>query len=564
MEPTDKLFTNTFISTNVVTDRTQDEYDKFRRDFKNYWIEKNAVQELASIGENGIDASLSINDLLNTNKIDFEPSDGQETFLQQQTEEETEERTFKTRKTLVNIDSRDRDISIYPDENHYKIELNRQFTNVKMVQLRSTEFPNSEQLIRESPPSRANNKIYWNNINDGTVFVASIDAGNYTPGTLQTQIQTKMNAVRRSDGNFHEFEVIIDSVTNIASFSSLTTRQLSDPFNVSAPSNIITVNMSNHGFSVNQLINISGASAFSGINVALLNADHVITSVPNVNSFTIEFPQSIIESTSVNGAGGSTVRIGSGQKFRLLWSQQGSMASILGFNKINTDYATLISNTKINEIFMVQKVQDIPNDNIFTAVTLDTSHDLTAAEKIYLIGVSGSTSDDLVNSAGGYSLSLLTISDINNLAITTEEASRTIKIPIQIGISSPGYGGTAETRELNQPVKLAGENYFLMTSPELQSMENTGTVNQVFAKISLSASPGNILFNTFMSNPLVALDTPIPTLHEIEVFFKTQTGDLFDFVGLEHSYTLEIVEYIDKASRDLIGYSSQRGTTDNT
>lgn len=564
MEPTDKLFTNTFISTNVVTDRTQDEYDKFRRDFKNYWIEKNAVQELASIGENGIDASLSINDLLNTNKIDFEPSDGQETFLQQQAEEETEERTFKTRKTLVNIDSRDRDISIYPDENHYKIELNRQFTNVKMVQLRSTEFPNSEQLIRESPPSRANNKIYWNNINDGTVFVASIDAGNYTPGTLQTQIQTKMNAVRRSDGNFHEFEVIIDSVTNIASFSSLTTRQLSDPFNVSAPSNIITVNMSNHGFSVNQLINISGASAFSGINVALLNADHVITSVPNVNSFTIEFPQSIIESTSVNGAGGSTVRIGSGQKFRLLWSQQGSMASILGFNKINTDYATLISNTKINEIFMVQKVQDIPNDNIFTAVTLDTSHDLTAAEKIYLIGVSGSTSDDLVNSAGGYSLSLLTISDINNLAITTEEASRTIKIPIQIGISSPGYGGTAETRELNQPVKLAGENYFLMTSPELQSMENTGTVNQVFAKISLSASPGNILFNTFMSNPLVALDTPIPTLHEIEVFFKTQTGDLFDFVGLEHSYTLEIVEYIDKASRDLIGYSSQRGTTDNT
>lgn len=564
MEPSDKLFTNTFISTNVVTDRTQDEYDKFRRDFKNYWIEKNAVQELASIGENGIDTSLSINDLLNTNKIDFEPSDGQETFLQQQTEEETEERTFKTRKTLVNIDSRDRDISIYPDENHYKIELNRQFTNVKMVQLRSTEFPNSEQLIRESPPSRANNKIYWNNLNDGTVFVASIDAGNYTPGTLQTQIQTKMNAVRRSDGNFHEFEVIIDSVTNIASFSSLTTRQLSDPFNVSAPSNIITVNMSNHGFSVNQLINISGASAFSGINVALLNADHVITSVPNVNSFTIEFPQSIIESTSVNGAGGSTVRIGSGQKFRLLWSQQGSMASILGFNKINTDYATLISNTKINEIFMVQKVQDIPNDNIFTAITLDTSHDLTAAEKIYLIGVSGSTSDDLVNSAGGYSLSLLTISDINNLAITAEEASRTIKIPIQIGISSPGYGGTAETRELNQPVKLAGENYFLMTSPELQSMENTGTVNQVFAKISLSASPGNILFNTFMSNPLVALDTPIPTLHEIEVFFKTQTGDLFDFVGLEHSYTLEIVEYIDKASRDLIGYSSQRGTTDNT
>lgn len=128
----------------------------------------------------------------------------------------------------------------------------------------------------------------------------------------------------------------------------------------------------------------------------------------------------------------------------------------------------------------------------------------------------------------------------------------------------PGYGGVAETRTLNKPVKLAGENYFLMTSPQLASMQDTGEIDDLFAKIALSSPPGNILFNTFMSNPLQALDTPIPTLHEIEVFFKTQAGDLFDFVGLEHSYTLEIVEYIDRASRELIGYSSQRGTVDNT
>ncbi len=564
MEPSDKLFENRFISTNVVTDRTQAEYDKFRRDFRKYWSEKNQVQELANIGEEDIDPALSVNDLLNTNKIDFEPTDGQETFLQQQTDEEQEERTFKTRKTLINVDSRSRDTQLYPNENHYKIDLKRQFTNVKLVQLRSTEFPNSEQLIRDSPPSRSNNKIYWNNQGDNVTFVAAIDAGNYTPATLQTEIQTKMNAVRKSDGNFHEFSVVVDSVTNQATFSSLATTQLSDPFNVSAPSTTITVSMTNHGFSVNQVINISGAAAFSGINVALLNADHVVTSVPNANSFTIEFPESIIESTPAGGAGGSTVRIGSGTFFRLLWSQQGSMADILGFDRTDTNYATLISNTKIDQQFNVVKVQDIPNDTIFAAVTVDEEHNLLSASTIYLAGVTGSTSDDLINSPGGYSLSLLTGSDITNLAITTQEALQTFKIPIQIGVSSFGTEGTAETRILNKPVKLAGENYFLMTSPQLATFENTTRVDNVFAKIALSASPGNILFNTFMSNPLQSLDTPIPTFNEIEVFFKTQDNELFDFVGLEHSYTLEIVEYIDKASRDLIGFSSQRGTVDNT
>lgn len=562
MDPSDKLFTNRFISTNVVTDRTQEEYDKFRRDFENYWIEKNSIQQLTEFED--IDPNLSVNDLLNTNKIDFEPTDGQETFLQQQTEQEQEERTFKTRKTLINVDSRDRDISIYPNENHYKIELKRQFTNVKLIQLRSSEFPNSEQLIRDSPPSRANNKIYWQNLDDSIIYVASIDSGNYTPATLQTEIQTKMNSVRKSDGNFHEFTVTVDSVTNIASFSSLATTQLSNPFNTTANSSTIVIVMQNHGFSVNQVVNISGASSFAGINVALLNADHVVTSV-SLNYFTIEFPEIIIETTPVGGAGGSTVRIGAGTYFKLLWSQPGSMAEILGFNKVDSvNYSTLITNTRVDKTFNITKVQDIPNDTIFTAVTVEEIHKLVSAEKIYLTGVTGSTSDELINSPGGYTLSLLTTNDINNLAITDDEAIRTFKVPIQIGISSPGSGGTAEVRVLNQPVKLAGENYFLMTSPQLASMENTGEVIDVFAKIALSAPPGNILFNTFMSNPVQALDTPIPTFNEIEVFFKTQDNELFDFVGLEHSYTLEIVEYIDKASRDLVGYSSQRGTVDNT
>jgi hypothetical protein len=110
------------------------------------------------------------------------------------------------------------------------------------------------------------------------------------------------------------------------------------------------------------------------------------------------------------------------------------MADLLGFDKKDTpEYATFISNTKLDNKYNVEKVQDIPNDTIYAAVTLTEVHALTDAETVYITGVTGSASNELINSAGGYSLSLMTSSDQTNLQITDEELTRSFKIPIQIG-----------------------------------------------------------------------------------------------------------------------------------
>ena len=59
----------------------------------------------------------------------------------------------KIRKKIIAIDSRDRDTSIYPNPNKYRVFFGEKFVNIK-TGLVSTEFPNTEQVIRSQPPNK--------------------------------------------------------------------------------------------------------------------------------------------------------------------------------------------------------------------------------------------------------------------------------------------------------------------------------------------------------------------------------------------------------------------------
>jgi len=65
------------------------------------------------------------------------------------------DRYNKPRTTLISLDSKDRDTVRYPDANSFKISLGRQFRNVKRVVLISTEFPNTDLIIRDDPREAA-------------------------------------------------------------------------------------------------------------------------------------------------------------------------------------------------------------------------------------------------------------------------------------------------------------------------------------------------------------------------------------------------------------------------
>ncbi len=70
------------------------------------------------------------------------------------------------KKTVVSIDSRNRDINKYPDQNDFTIFLGKTFYNVKKIELVSSEFPNTDQVIKDKPVQLQNNIITWQNEDD--------------------------------------------------------------------------------------------------------------------------------------------------------------------------------------------------------------------------------------------------------------------------------------------------------------------------------------------------------------------------------------------------------------
>lgn len=93
---------------------------------------------------------------------------------------------------------------------------------------------------------------------------------------------------------------------------------------------------------------------------------------------------------------------------------------------------------------------------------------------------------------------------------------------------------------------LSGPQYFLMKSAALTNIYNNGNVDNVFAKILLTDVPGTILFNTYVSPP-INFDFPLSSLSVVDFSFYLPDGNIFDFNGFEHSFTLEITELINFA-----------------
>jgi hypothetical protein len=109
---------------------------------------------------------------------------------------------------------------------------------------------------------------------------------------------------------------------------------------------------------------------------------------------------------------------------------------------------------------------------------------------------------------------------------------------------------------LNRSINLEGENYAFLCCPQLSTMMNTGRVSNVFARITLDQSPGNIVFS-FLSNPKMFDTVPLDLLSELEFSIVNHDGTLYDFNDLDFSFCLEITEVID--TTDTFNISSKRG-----
>lgn len=130
---------------------------------------------------------------------------------------------------------------------------------------------------------------------------------------------------------------------------------------------------------------------------------------------------------------------------------------------------------------------------------------------------------------------------------------------IYISSNLHGYSGVqTNTKDgiLNRSINLEGENYCFLTCPQLDTMKNTGSVKNIFARISLDQAPGYICFN-YLSNPKDFDKVPLNTLGDLEFSCINYDGSLYGFNDLDYSFVLEIIEVIDDS--ETFNISSRRG-----
>jgi hypothetical protein len=73
----------------------------------------------------------------------------------------------------------------------------------------------------------------------------------------------------------------------------------------------------------------------------------------------------------------------------------------------------------------------------------------------------------------------------------------------------------------------------------LETLTSLGPTNKSFAKILLDGKPGSTLFNTFVHTKRLYVD-PLNELTTLDISFETPDGELYDFGGLDHSFTIEL------------------------
>lgn len=379
IDPVDLLNTNQFIKTPELQKNVQLERENEFKQFYEKELEKqNDTKIIQSLDLKNliVDESQDPNNLLTTNVVNFS-----------KTQNTNGSRSTREVKTLISVDSRDRDRLLYPKPNNFKTFLNKTFLNVKSIRLASLEFPNTNAVINS-----LNRNLYWRNQEDINldftlsnnnkieypVYTNQLRIGSYIASTLQTEITGKLNVIRRKQGqsngnsiigDYHYFVTSLDIETDIVTFISLILKQLANnPISTTVDSGTIRVFATSHGYTTNDNIYLVDCKAVAGIEANLLNGFHIITVInPNVYTFevNVKASQTVGDSTK-GGGGGNIVKSGTQAPFQLLWGQEDfTVAQNIGFPLENSSQ---IMYTNIN----------IPFENIFQMnITTTTIHGLS-------------------------------------------------------------------------------------------------------------------------------------------------------------------------------------------
>lgn len=376
----------------------------------------------------------------------------------------------------------------YPNSNYYVINLKKSFNNVTNIQLISSEFPYIDIVIQKN----INDKLYWKNIQDGeNVYSITMDEGFYSSDTFISKLQSSMNLIPRYNysnlnQSYNNFDIIIEPNIQKITFSPYNLTKL--PNSISCKQEvinstiyfIINIKHPNNFLKVNDSVTISGSKSIT-INNIKENSSYLLIDSSYINK---KFP---VYSTNLND----------------------SYDIIIGSNDIiETTISTIQSNGGSNIIIKT------PTQVSFLFNYTDTIGNILGFKDV------------------GFSYSIIDYSS----KITNQDLyinSNNLDSVGNIVSYSSGFIGL-----------IGINNYFLMYLNDIDYINMPNSQNAAFAKILLSGSPGDILFDTFVSTPTTTYSKyfPISDLSQLKISFSYSNGNIVNFRNINHSFTLQITE----------------------
>jgi len=372
----------------------------------------------------------------------------------------------------------------FPDSNHFKYNLGKNFNKIKKIRLLSTEIPNTEKTIKAYPLNKQNNLLYWQNVDDGdTQYYIQVTPGNYTIDELASEIQTQISLIPRANQlntnsskiiymNNHFATVSITQSSNTFSISLYTTIILSDAIKISTyiftdGFSRIVLNHPAHGLNIGDSISIQGAITTEGIPDSALNGTFTIESIMDVDNYQIKLNKYNPSTNTSSTGGGNAITILKPLYSRLLFNMNGTIGNILGFRNVG----------EYNAVTIYSKI-----------ITNITEYELD--------------------------------SNLNSLGISNSNIIN------------------------NTLFNFNGDNYIYLTLNYIfkDSIDNKNIKN-IFAKLLLSGTPNSVIYNDFIQLGEEFLD-PIASVNYLEFFFYTADGLLYDFNNIDVSFTIELFEEI--------------------
>jgi hypothetical protein len=373
----------------------------------------------------------------------------------------------------------------FPDPNKYRIDLGKTYHDVVSARLVSIEFPNSEFVIKNNV-GKENNKLYWNDIDDGD-FLYSIEVppGNYNANDLPTVLEAlflqtpRVNSGQENTSytSNHFVQVVINQNTDEVTFTSF------KEFILSAP--IIEVTPD-------------------------IPTDPLLDSFPPGTEFvlTINHPSHGLtfagETINISGA---IEHLGIAPSF------------------LNTSH----------------NVTEIIDENTYTITLpplnlLDTRTDSGGGSAVTILVPDLFRMRFDFDDTLGPLLGFRNSGNPNSITPFTRRVSNAD--PYEFDVESNVLGEPLDLT--NNAIQLSGDNYVIMVARPLETLRSIGPIKDAFAKIQLCDLPGKVLFNSHVCTRRYYED-PIHEISELEIEFYSPDGILFDFNGLEHSFTLEII-----------------------